>query len=1159
MVLPAALLGAATVPARPAAAQSPLAPPHPTVRSAAEADYPPFSFVDTQGRADGFSVELLQATLAAMDREASFRTGSWPEVRQWLERGEVQALPLVGRTPERERLFDFTFPYMTLHGAIVVRRDTTDVETLADLRGRLVAVMQGDNAEEFLRREPRDFSIRTVPSFHEALRDLAAGRADAVVVQRLVALRLIAELGLEGLTVVNRPIDGFRQDFCFAVKEGDRDTLALLNEGLALVIADGTYRRLHAKWFAALQLPSGRRLVIGGDRNFPPFEFLDEDGHPAGFNVDLTRAIAREVGLDLEIRLGRWTDLRAALERADIDALQGMFYSLERERRFDFTPPHTTVHCVAVVRAGTGPPPGTLAELAGRRLAVERGDIMHDLAVENGLKAQVTALPSQEDALLAVAEGRADCALVARVTALYWIERHAWNSLVVGRQALLSPDYGYAVPDGHRALLAELSEGLQVIEQSGEYKEIYDRWIGVYQPETRTLATALRYSAMVVAPLLLALLLFFLWSWSLRRQVATRTAELAESELRFRRTLEEAPFPIMLHAEDGEVLALSRAWLDLTGYGADELPSVAAWTARAYPGREEEVGRAIARTYTFTSRERDGEFEVLCADGDRRSWDFSSTPLGLLPDGRRAVISMAADVTERRRSERLLAEREGQARLTGRLARLGGWSVDLAARRLAWSEEVAAIHERPAEPAPTVAEAVAFFAPEDRERIARAFAACAGHGDPFDEEAQLVTASGRTLWVRTMGVAERDEAGAIVRVRGALQDITERRALEHQLLQAQKMEAVGRLAGGVAHDYNNMLNVIIGHAELALGELQPGDRLREDLEEILAAARRSADITRQLLAFARRQTIAPKVLDLNRTVGGMLKMLARLIGEDIELAWRPGGDLWPVRMDPSQLDQILANLCVNARDAIAGVGTITIETANVSLGRALSAEHPDFAAGEFVLLAVSDTGAGMDRTTLANIFEPFFTTKSGGRGTGLGLATVFGIVKQNEGFINVYSEPGRGTTVKIYLRRHHDAVVEAAAPAAASALPAARGETVLLVEDEPAILRLATRVLTTLGYTTLAAATPAEAERLAGAHHGPIDLLVTDVVMPEMDGRTLAGRLAAARAGLRVLYMSGYTANVIAHHGVLDEGVDFIQKPFSVEELAATIRRVLDA
>ena len=384
----------------------------------------------------------------------------------------------------------------------------------------------------------------------------------------------------------------------------------------------------------------------------------------------------------------------------------------------------------------------------------------------------------------------------------------------------------------------------------------------------------------------------------------------------------------------------------------------------------------------------------------------------------------------------------------------------------------------------------------------------------------------------------------------------ERDRLQEQLIQAQKMESVGRLAGGVAHDFNNMLNVILGYTELALQKMNKDDPLYDDLTEILSAARRSADITGQLLAFARRQTIAPRTIDLNDTVEGMLKMLRRLIGEDIDLAWKPGTGLWPVNMDPAQVDQVLANLLVNARDAISGVGKITIETENARLDESYCADRPGFVPGEFVLLAVSDDGCGMDRKTMDHLFEPFFTTKEVGKGTGLGLATVYGIVRQNNGFINVYSEPGQGATFKIYLPRHAGDAVSEPLFTGTETLHGT-GESVLVVEDEPSVLKLADKMLAGLGYTVMTAQGPAAALEQAKRHTGGIDLLITDVVMPEMSGRDLAEKLESMHPGLRVLYMSGYTANVIAHRGILDKGVHFIQKPFNKRDLAKKVKAVL--
>jgi len=386
----------------------------------------------------------------------------------------------------------------------------------------------------------------------------------------------------------------------------------------------------------------------------------------------------------------------------------------------------------------------------------------------------------------------------------------------------------------------------------------------------------------------------------------------------------------------------------------------------------------------------------------------------------------------------------------------------------------------------------------------------------------------------------------------------EREKLQAQLLQAQKMELMGRLAGGVAHDFNNMLGVILGRAELALADLASDDPLQAELQEIQKAALRSADLTRQLLVFARKQAVNPIVLNLNDAVESMLKMLRRLIGEDIALAWMPGAGTWNVKIDPSQIDQVLTNLCVNARDAIVGVGKVVIETANAVFDESYCSSHPGFVAGEFVVLSVSDDGCGMDAGTQAHLFEPFFTTKGVGQGTGLGLATVYGIVRQNAGFINVYSELGKGTTFRIYFPRHVEQAEQVGVRGTSGERAVGGGETVLLVEDEPGMLIMCRDLLEKLGYGVLGADTPQKALRLAEEQDIDIRLLITDIVMPEMSGPDLIRRLQVRHPDLRCLFMSGYTANMVTHRGLLEKGYHFIQKPFTINDLAVKVRHALD-
>jgi PAS domain S-box-containing protein len=417
--------------------------------------------------------------------------------------------------------------------------------------------------------------------------------------------------------------------------------------------------------------------------------------------------------------------------------------------------------------------------------------------------------------------------------------------------------------------------------------------------------------------------------------------------------------------------------------------------------------------------------------------------------------------------------------------------------------------------------------------------------------------NGEMFWEQATIAPVRDGAGTITHYVAVKEDITERKSLEEQLCQTQKMEAVGLLAGGVAHDFNNMLGVILGCADMALDMTEKGSVLNKLIEQIVEAANRSADITRKLLAFARKQTIQPKILDLNATINGMFILLRRLIGEDIELVWLPGENLYPVKMDSSQIDQILANLCVNAKDAIAGVGKISIATRNFDSKGEIDSKHKGLLSGKYVVLVVSDNGCGMDKNTLAKIFEPFFTTKGIGKGTGLGLATVYGIIQQNEGFINVKSEPGHGSTFEIFLPAYSIELQKIQDESSALSLP--RGnETILLVEDDASFLEMVQIMVEDLGYRVLTSLSPMEAIRIAEEQSNKINLLITDVVMPEMNGRDLMKHLVSGLPQLKCLFMSGYTGDVITDRGVLDEGIHFIQKPFSKRDLAVRIRDVLD-
>ncbi|HKL25482.1 MAG TPA: ATP-binding protein [Desulfuromonadales bacterium] len=526
-----------------------------------------------------------------------------------------------------------------------------------------------------------------------------------------------------------------------------------------------------------------------------------------------------------------------------------------------------------------------------------------------------------------------------------------------------------------------------------------------------------------------------------------------------------------------------------------------------------------------------------------------------------SVLSIVHDITRRKQAEKELQHQKNLLEKSQELGHIGTWEFDLKQDKLFWTSEIYRIFDMPVGSDLNYATFLEKVHPEDRNHVIRKWQASLD-GDSHEIEHRLLVGD-QVKWVRQKAFLEIGAKGEAVKAIGYVQDITDRKQaeeekerLEKQLQHTQKIESVGRLAGGVAHDYNNMLSVIIGNAELAQMKLASSDPVQEDLEEILKAATRSRDITQKLLAFARKQNIMPCVVNLNEAIEITLKMLRQLLGENIDLVWQPKGELWSVEIDPSQLDQILANLCVNARDAIPDVGRLTIETDMVSLDQAYCHDHTGFMPGDFVILAVSDNGCGMDQETLGYIFEPFFSTKPLGTGTGLGLATVYGIVKQSNGFINVYSEEGAGSTFKIYLPRYLGPIADVKGEAEQE-VPKGAGETILLVEDEVPLLKLMTTLLEDLDYKVLAANSPLEALGIIEAHADEIDLLVTDMVMPEMNGRELAERLKRIQPKIRCLYMSGYTETAIAHHGVLEKGANFIHKPFSRGYFGVQIKRIL--
>ncbi|MFB3854745.1 MAG: PAS domain S-box protein [Vicinamibacterales bacterium] len=690
-------------------------------------------------------------------------------------------------------------------------------------------------------------------------------------------------------------------------------------------------------------------------------------------------------------------------------------------------------------------------------------------------------------------------------------------------------------------------------------------------------------------------------------------AALRASEERFRVALETAAVGVALVAVDGRLLWVNQTLCDMLGYTRDELTALE-WPAITHPDdvalsrriTDELVAGTGGMTATFEERYIRKDGQVV--------WGFVSTAIIRSRSGRpEQFITHVQDITRRKLADERVAHLNRVLRALRDINQLIVRENDaeqllheacrLLAERRGYDCVLAVLSDKAGNPIMHVAMGLEGKGVEDLDSSLKrgilppcleetrhqhgvrvvtdrsvTCASCPRQAPCASAQVMTVRLDYRDTVYGCIGVSvatgidlDAEESAlfadmasdiafalySIEQRKAMLQAEKEREYVEAELRQAQKMEAVGRLAGGVAHDFNNMLSVILGYAEAAMESLDRNDPLYADLREIKNAGERSADLTRQLLAFSRKQIVEPRAVSLNAVVADQQKLIGRLIGEDIEIRVAGDADLWPVLIDPSQVIQVLANLAVNARDAIEGVGSITIETSNVTLDESSAGRLAGVSPGDYVMLRFSDTGSGMTPEVLEHVFEPFFTTKEQGQGTGLGLSTVYGIVKQNNGAVRVESSPGQGTTFTVYWPRYRGESESAVSEA--PRIAARPSETLLIVEDEEQVLRLARRILEARGYRVMVAATAGQAILVSETYPKRIDLLVTDVVMGDMNGKELQERLKAQRPELKTLFMSGYTADIIANRGVLDTGVDFIQKPFSPAALAAKVRAVLDS
>ena len=641
------------------------------LKSASEYDYPPFCIVNEDSTAGGFSVELLQAACEVMDIKIDFKVGEWSVIKQELADGKLDVLPLVGRTPEREEFYDFTFPYMTYHGAVFARTGETRFKTRNDLKKARLMVMKGDNAEEYVRRVKLADSVCTTFSFEDAFKYLSEGKCDIVITQKVMGLNLVKQSGIVNVEPLAIEIIDFQQNFCFAVPKGRTELLAHINEGLSIIIADGTFGRLRQKWFEPVSEIGKTKLVVGIEAHYPPFSDLDDKGNPAGYNVDLTVAVAKQLGILVEIKSGSWAEMKEALKSGRIDALAGMHFTDSQDKSFRFSPPHLVTDHVIIVRNGSEGIKD-VSDLKGKTILVMNGCVMHEFLLKQGFDKEIHTLKSQEEVLKILSEGKYDCALVSHTLAHYYIEKNKLKNLKVIEKSYVSQEYCFAVKKGNENLLRNISDAITALNESGEYRKIYSKWFGAYHEESIDYKRIVKYASAVFIGLIILLSGFIIWNKTLKKQVGIKTTELTaeierrkesedmlrqnemllkDNEEKYRQIFESASEGILMAKPDGTILHANPEACKIFHRSEDEIISLG--RDRLFDVNDPRLAESLdirKKTGSFK-----GEVNAFRKDGSTVHLFLTSNIYTDSKDELRA-ITIFSDISERKMAEAKLEE-----------------------------------------------------------------------------------------------------------------------------------------------------------------------------------------------------------------------------------------------------------------------------------------------------------------------------------------------------------------------------------------------------------------------------------------------------------------------------------------------------------------------
>jgi len=871
-------------------------------------------------------------------------------------------------------------------------------------------------------------------------------------------------------------------------------------------------------------------LIVGSEQDYPPFATGMTDADAGGFTVELWKAVAAEAGLSYTIRVNPFREVLQNFKDGETDVLINLGHLEERDQFADFTVPHVIVHGAVFVREGETSIRSE-DDLVGKSIIVLNADMAHVYALTKGWKQQLVLVDTAAEGFRLLASGKHDAILIGKLPGMQTVLNMGLTDIKVLKfNAGFAQKFGFAVHEGQSELLAKINEGLAIVKANGTYDLLYQKWFGLYKVIEVGLQDLLKY----IIPIVLFFLGvggYFFYRRQVERQVAAEA--LRESEERFNLAITGTGAGLWDWDMVNDTVYFSLQWKAMLGYEDHEIENAfSGWKKLWHPDDVTRIEEALKDYLDEKTTRYEIEHRLRHKDGDWR-WILTRGDIIKDHDGKPyRWVGTNLDITARKQVEedieKLARFTEEDPRAVVRVTKDGVLRYANPSSRTLLQ---------------LLGVRIGLALPDAWLELIRKATAGGTH-----ETVNLVCGE-RTFSVTAGYVPGRDYINLYAN------DITDRLRLQEEFRQSQKLEAVGHLAGGVAHDFNNLLTGIISCTEFVIENLKPDSPVHKDLDDVLGLGYRAANLTRQLLAFSRSQPLEPIVLRPNDLIENYAEMMGRLIGEDIAVELDLDPDLGNVLADPGQLEQVILNLAVNARDAMPGGGALHIQTENVVLDDEFIQRNQIAAPGPYILISIRDTGCGMEPATLSKMFDPFFTTKKQTKGTGLGMPTVYGIVAQHNGGIRAESTPGKGTEFFIYLPRVNEEPTQAEPQAGTIG---GGTETILVAEDDTIVRKITERYLGQLGYTVLSAPGGPEAVETAKGHKGKIDLLLTDVVMPEMGGRELFDKISAEREELKVLYMSGYTDNAIVHHGVLDKGLVFLNKPFQKNALAVKVRRALN-